>query len=166
MIIRLLMAALICVTSVCYSQENKFTTLILIRHAEKEKDGSKDPVLSVEGLQRSERLCKFFDKTKIDAVYSTSYNRTKQTVAPIAKVKNVPVSLYSVDPLLTYVDKILEVNQGKTILICGHSNTIPGIVNKFLGDKTIEDFADADYANIIILVIDKEKNATFTWLTP
>jgi 2,3-bisphosphoglycerate-dependent phosphoglycerate mutase len=162
--IRSLIALLICLANICYGQENQLTTLILIRHAEKEKDGSKDPGLSSDGLRRSERLCQIFEKTQIDAVYSTDYNRTRQTVIPIAKIKNVPVDLYTVDPGLNYADKIVEKMQGKTVLICGHSNTIPAIVNKLMGKKELEDFPDAEYANMIILVIDKDQHATFTFL--
>jgi 2,3-bisphosphoglycerate-dependent phosphoglycerate mutase len=164
--IRLFIALLICLANVCYSQENELTTLILIRHAEKEKDGSKDPVLSADGVRRAERLCHIFEKTQIDAVYSTDYNRTRQTVSPLAKIKNVPVDLYTVDPASNYVDKILETMRGKTVLICGHSNTIPSIVNKFRGEKEVEDFPDTEYNNILILVIDKNQHATVTWLRP
>ncbi|CAG0939705.1 partial 2,3-bisphosphoglycerate-dependent phosphoglycerate mutase, partial [Candidatus Brocadiaceae bacterium] len=66
------------------------TTFIIIRHAEKESTGS-DPNLTVDGISRAEELKRILGNISINAVYSTTYNRTKQTVAPLATAKGITV---------------------------------------------------------------------------
>ncbi len=117
--------------------KEELTTFILVRHAEKAvaqnamtKDN--DPKLSEEGLERADRLAELFSMTSINAIYSTSYERTRSTVAPLAKAKSLEVQSYEPGKLET-IDKIWNENQGKTVVICGHSNKIPKIANYFYG---------------------------------
>jgi 2,3-bisphosphoglycerate-dependent phosphoglycerate mutase len=145
-----------------FSQENEITTLILLRHAEKVDDGTKDPSLSAEGIQRAEKIALMLSDTKIDGIYSTNYKRTQGTAMPLSKLKGVPVSLY--EPLRgNVIDEILDRHKGGTVVIVGHSNTIPWTANYVLGKETYQQFADGDYGNLLLVSI-HNREAKVVWL--
>ncbi|HZY81398.1 MAG TPA: phosphoglycerate mutase family protein [Cyclobacteriaceae bacterium] len=126
------------------------TTFILVRHAEKENTpGDKDPMLTKEGQARAQSLVHLLDKQKIDAIYSTNFNRTKNTVQPLADTKGVTIQTYQ----SLNLEELLAKHNGKTVVICGHSNTIPQFANALLGGKSFENFDDSDYGNLIIITV-------------
>ncbi|HEY3430646.1 MAG TPA: phosphoglycerate mutase family protein [Cyclobacteriaceae bacterium] len=150
---------------VLLAQENPITTFILVRHAEKDlTQSTNDPDLSPEGKARATKLAELLKKTQIDAVYSTEYKRTRQTVEPIAQVNSLVVMSYQ--PMVKDdFDLMIKKHQGKTILVSGHSNTIPNLVNYLVGEDKYKNFEDSDYGNIIIVSItERGKNAKVTWL--
>ena len=49
----------------------------------------------------------------------------------------------------------IEKTKGKTILIVGHSNTIPGYVNKLLNKKKYFDINESNYSNLYIVTLTK-----------
>lgn len=148
-----------------WAQENVITTFILVRHAEKDlTQSTNDPDLSAEGKARATRLAELLKKTQIDAVYSTEFKRTRQTVEPIAQLHSLNVMSYQ--PMVKDdFDLMLKNHQGKTILVSGHSNTIPNLVNYLVGEDQYKNFEDTDYGNVIIVSITQRgKNAKVTWL--
>jgi broad specificity phosphatase PhoE len=136
----------------------------LIRHAEKANDGTQDPDLTPEGEARAKSLAAMFDSARIDAVYSTSYKRTRNTVRVLAANKNIEVKSY--EPFKDEViQNMLEQHKGGTILICGHTNNIPWIANRLLGKEVYADYLETDYGNILIVsVVEKGKVAKVTHL--
>lgn len=168
---KLALLALIALTSSAVAAQIKeeLTTFILVRHAEKAANQNamtkdNDPKLSEEGLKRADRLAELFSMTSIGAIYSTPYERTRSTVVPLAKAKSLEVQSYEPGKLEA-IDKIWNENQGKTVVICGHSNTIPKIANYLSGTSDYKDFIDSDYGNIIVVTaIQKGKKASVTWL--
>jgi len=83
---RILVFILFLVVSGVYAQQ--ITTVILVRHAEKSSDGSKDPELTDAGNARAIALAKLLKEVKVDAIYSTGFKRTQNTVAPLAWQRN------------------------------------------------------------------------------
>lgn len=125
------------------------TRLILIRHAEK-KENSKDPELSEEGNLRAQKLNDLFMDVKIDKLYSTPYNRTKQTLEVIATKNSLEIENYNPnDP--TFSSTLLNNNIGKTVLVVGHSNTIPTLANKLIGENKYKQLEENEFGKIWIL---------------
>lgn len=138
------------------------TTIILVRHAEKTSDGTNDPVLSKEGKSRAQRLATMFSKTTFSAIYSTPYQRTEQTAAPLAQLNDLEITIYDpTDP--NFIATLLKKERGGTILLTGHSNTTPRYANQLLGEDKFEQFEESDYENIIIITT-KEKSTTLVHL--
>ena len=145
------------------SAQEKLTTFILLRHAEKVADGSKNPELSVEGKKRAAILAGALANTSIAAVYSTDFIRTKSTVEPLAKSKSLEVLIY--DPFKKEdIEKMLNDHKGETVVICGHSNNIPGIANYLSASDSLKDFADSEYGNLLIVTVTTIGNASITLL--
>ena len=156
-----------------YAQQNPvITTFILVRHAEKMSSeesqklmtGADDPELKPEGQERAKRLAAMLKNTTINAVYSTRYKRTKNTVAPLAQEKGLEVQVYE-SMKANDLDELIKKHSGQTVLVGGHSNTIPQIANTLIGKEEFKNFADADYGNLIIISVTQRGSAKVTWLT-
>lgn len=140
--------------------ESKTTTYYLIRHAEKDRSDktNRDPHLTEQGLKRAENWANVLKEIQFDMVYSTNYNRTKETATPTAKANNVDVVFY--DPRKMNSDEFMEATKGKTVLIVGHSNTTPMFTNALLGEKKYGDIADDNNANIYIVTITEDSKSS------
>ncbi len=123
-------------------------TYYLIRHAEKDRSHPKDPDpgLTIEGMKRAQRWAAYFEPIQTDAIYTTKYIRTKQTISMIAQQKNIIPTTYWAHHL--YSDEFLKETNGKTTLIVGHSNTLPELVNKLIGEKKYTDMDDLDHGTL------------------
>jgi phosphohistidine phosphatase SixA len=138
------------------------TTFILVRHAEKGDDGTKDPDLRAEGMARANRLAFMLKDTPLKAIYSTNFRRTRNTVAPIADVQNLEVQLY--EPYkIDDIRKMYVLNHGGTVLVCGHANNLPWTANMLLGKETYDDFQEDEYGTVLIVaVVEMGKEASVT----
>lgn len=139
-------------------ERGPITTIFLVRHAEKVNDGSADPALTSSGAARADELAYMLKHIKLDAIYSTPYIRTSQTVLPTAKEKGLEVKLY--EPAEEgFLNRILRTYSGGTVLIVGHSNTIPELANELAGQSDFSDLDDAIYDNLFIACIPTEGKA-------
>ena len=145
------------------SHAQQITTLILVRHAEKVLDDSKDPELTEAGQQRALRLASLLKETKVDAIFSTAFKRTQNTVTPLAKAKGIEVRTYEANNPEA-IDAMLKNFPGGTIVVCGHSNTIPWTVNYLLGTESYKNFDDGDYDNLLIVEIVGKGRGKVVWL--
>lgn len=126
------------------------TTLYLIRHAEK-ADSSPNTDLSVEGKKRADEWAIYFKDAPIDMIYSTDYLRTKNTCSPTALSKGNEIILYS--PKEMDLKKLITDNLGKTILITGHSNTIPKYINHLLEEEKYPEIPEMEFGNLYIIKV-------------
>lgn len=153
---------LLTVLQVGYAQT--ITTFVLVRHAEKATEGGKDPELKPEGVTRAESFSELFSKASVDAIYSTDFKRTLNTVTPLATAKNLSVNTYSSMKSVD-LESLLTKHVGGTIVISGHSNTIPDIANALIGEKKFKQFEDDDYGNILVISVTAVgKDAKVMWL--
>ena len=132
------------------------STYYLIRHAEKDRSDAtnRDPDLKAEGLQRAQNWANHFKDIKFDAVYSTDYNRTKQTAAPTARANNLELQFYN--PTNIQFEDFLKKTKGQTVLIVGHSNTTPMFANGLLGEEKYRDMEDDDNSKLFKITISKD----------
>ncbi|MDT8416607.1 MAG: phosphoglycerate mutase family protein [Lutibacter sp.] len=129
------------------------TTYYFIRHAEKVRGNptDKNPDLNEIGKKRAEYWNTVFKNVAFDEIYSTNFNRTLQTAAPMAKTKNLEVKIYHPESL--YNDDFQLKTKGKTVLVVGHSNTTPLFVNKILGREMYPEIDDTNNSNLYIITI-------------
>lgn len=146
------------------SLRNDLTTFILVRHAEKVRDGSEDPGLTKDGEKRARELAYILAHTPIDLIYSTPYRRTQATVTPVARDRRLAITTYVPMQELDFLSKLLKTHRGKTILVCGHSNTIPLMVSVLTGNKKIYTIEDHVYDNLFILQVKTIGDALLTHL--
>lgn len=145
-----------CNTSKSIEKTNETTTVYLVRHAEKQSDGTRDPDLTQIGQTRARRLAYMLTKADIDKVYSTDYKRTRNTAKPVAKSINKEVEMYNPQAIDNLVAEIKSGN-GMNYLIVGHSNSTPTLVNLILGEEKYQQLDESDYGNLFILQINGDQ---------
>uniref|UniRef100_UPI00261F263E phosphoglycerate mutase family protein n=1 Tax=uncultured Flavobacterium sp. TaxID=165435 RepID=UPI00261F263E len=134
--------------------QSETTTVYFIRHAEK-ADSSPNPELSEEGIKRSVRWTKLFEKTQIDVFYTTLTRRAQMTCSTIATSKQKDMIFY--DYAKFSIQEIIAKHSGKTILVVGHSNTIPQQINTFLGEEVYRQIDENEFGNLYTITINGDK---------
>lgn len=135
------------------SENETFTTYYLIRHAEKDRSDplEKDPKLTDVGLKRAKKWAEVLKEVPLDMVYSTNYDRTKETAKPIADANELEIEIY--DPNNLYDQEFQKKTIGQTVLIVGHSNTTPAFVNAILKNEKYKDLSDDENGGLFIVTV-------------
>jgi phosphohistidine phosphatase SixA len=134
------------------------TTIVAVRHAEKSTDDPKDPSLSEAGQQRARDLSVVLKDAGVTDVYVTQYKRTRQTAEPLAQASGISIVERPINATnsATYAQdlarEILTRSAGKSVLIVGHSNTVPDIV-KALSGSAVPPIGDAEYDHIFVVTV-------------
>jgi broad specificity phosphatase PhoE len=154
---RFLLALTVAVLAAAQSAFAQSATVVLVvRHAER-APGSGDPPLSDVGQARAADLADIGKLTGISAIVTTQLQRTRQTAAPLAEaLKITPVVVPTQQDLAKHAAEVaaaVRQQAGKTILVVGHSNTVPGIVAA-LGGPKIADLCEPEYDSLITLILD------------
>ena len=145
--------ALVCCSS---SYAADIATIYLVRHAEKVDDGSRDPALTELGEQRAAAFAELLRGQPVTHVFSTPYIRTRRSALPTAIEHGLDIEEYEPSDAANFASRLKTLTG--TILVTGHSNTIPGLVNLLTG----ESFADLDdrvYDHVFIVSVDEEGSA-------
>ncbi len=133
------------------------TTMIFVRHAEKAGLSEDDPGLSVAGQRRAAELARQLVDADvaagIDAIYSSPYRRTKETVQPVADALNLPINIYDPSDNEAVLETILKNHKGEIILVVGHSNTLPTLIADLGASKLVPPIAENEYDNIYVIAI-------------
>jgi len=128
-------------------EEFKPITVYLVRHAERADEPRQDPPLTEKGTARAQELARILGNANIKAIFTSQFARTKLTAEPLAKQANVAVTSISlsVNPsnprqiseqsTAEVTNKILE-RAGESVLVVGHSNSIPDVIKMLGGDVT------------------------------
>lgn len=137
--------------------QNGTTTVIIVRHAEKDTATTKqmmksDPPLSKQGWARALSLINALEGFTPTAAYSSNYERTRSTLIPIADKFQLEIQLYDPRNQQALADKLKAAGE-KTVIVAGHSNTVPKLVNLFLGENKYPDLDDSVYNQIYIVRI-------------
>lgn len=127
------------------------TYYYVVRHAEK-ADNSANPPLSVAGQQRARDLRDSLAGKGIDSIFTSTFIRTRQTAEPLATLLNKTVRVHGGTPDELVAD--LKAIKNKAVLVVGHSNTVPVIVNGLSG-QTIPVIDENDFDNMYIIRVKK-----------
>ena len=131
------------------------TVFLIVRHAE--KLGGSDPGLTDAGQARAAALADALADADIDLIVSSQFRRTHDTAAPLAARLGMDVETRDLDPSdaagssAAIALELAASHPGQTILMVGHSNTIPHIASALTGIP-MEDLDERDYDNLFIVV--------------
>jgi 2,3-bisphosphoglycerate-dependent phosphoglycerate mutase len=133
------------------------TTVIFVRHAEKATLPAEDPGLSAAGQLRAAELARQLVDADViagvDAIFSTSYRRTEETVQPVATALGLPINSYDASNTETIIDEIIHDHKGQIILVVGHSNTVPAMIGNMGASKNVPEISENEYDNIYIVSV-------------
>ena len=136
-------------------RSDEATTVILVRHAEKAVTPGNDPALDSVGQRRARDLATTLRNAKIGAILVTQYQRTSLTAEPLARATGIRSRVVDtrvgVEAHAKAVADAARAEGEKSVLVVGHSNTIPLIVRALGG--TAEPMADEDYDDLYVVMI-------------
>jgi broad specificity phosphatase PhoE len=133
--------------------ERPLTTIILIRHAEKNVEpGNADPSLSPAGQARAHELVRMFGDSGIGAIYATQYKRTQQTVKPLADKLGIPITQVDANNSPEVIKQIRARHNGDVVLLSGHNNTVPEIIAA-LGGPRLPIIPETEFDNLYVVTI-------------
>jgi broad specificity phosphatase PhoE len=142
------------------SEQPTPTVVYLIRHAETTGEGT-DPGLSPAGLERVENWSLILQDVEFGSFYSTNLNRTRQTIEPIATSNGQEVIFY--DHADFSLADVITDHTGGNVLVVGHSNTIPALINAYLGSAVYPNMSASEFGNLYkITVLDGEVSHEMT----
>jgi 2,3-bisphosphoglycerate-dependent phosphoglycerate mutase len=139
------------------------TTVILIRHGERNAftPADPDPHLNAAGKARAKKLIHVLGQSGIKAIYRSHFVRAKETAQPLAT--HLGLSTIEMDEALPIKNDILSNHAGQTVLVIGHSDTVPDIIKR-LGAGSIPVIDDAEFDNLFVVKVFSPNRATLTRL--
>src|SRR6266404_1652269 len=138
-------------------------TILLVRHAEKVSEAP-DALLSDVGKQRAEKLAHTLADAGITAIFITEAERTKQTAAPLAKLLHLQPMVIPAKDIAGLVNKLEAQPHDAVLLVVGHSNTLPDVIEKLRGGSDNSSAPrittnDVDYDKLFIIALHKNSGA-------
>jgi 2,3-bisphosphoglycerate-dependent phosphoglycerate mutase len=138
------------------------TTVILIRHADRTSSTNSDPPLNTQGEARAQKLIHILGKSGIEAIYHSHFTRAKQTAQPLAT--HLPgIATKQIDEALEIKNNILANHAGQAVLVIGHSDTVPDLINQLSGDH-MPVMNDSEFDNLFIVTLLGSGKASITRL--
>ena len=124
-------------------------TVVAVRHADIDlPPASQDPELNAAGLLRADALAHVVARSGITTIFTSQFARTKQTVEPSARQLGLVPRL--APPATTLARDALAGDFGDVILVAGHSNTIPTILEA-LGAASPPVIGEREFDNLFVL---------------
>ena len=108
-------------------------------------EGASDPDLTAEGFRYAEAVSRWFRRDPPDVIYVSSTRRAQQTAAVLATRLKLTPKIY--DPRDTPGLLMNVMRERGTVLIVGHSNTVPDIVAG-LGGTRPGPLVHADFGDV------------------
>lgn len=139
------------------------TTVILIRHGERNAPSAAnpDPHLNAAGKVRAKKLIHVIGQSGIKAIYNSHFVRSRETAQPLAS--HLGLSPIVMDEPLQIKSDILSNHAGQTVLVIGHSDTVPDLINRF-GAGSMPAIDDGEFDNLFIVKVFGRQSASVTRL--
>ncbi|MCB9184205.1 MAG: histidine phosphatase family protein [Flavobacteriales bacterium] len=163
----ILCAAAIVVLAQCAPRsiaQSPMTTVYVVRHAEKLDPTDRDSPLSPEGEARARSLAERLDGAGVTRIYATTLVRTQQTVAPLARARGIDPVVLDPFALDSLVARIRTMDHGQVVLVAGHNNTVPGIVQRLTG-QPVDGIPEEVYDRLYKVMIAPDGKATLEQMT-
>lgn len=128
--------------------------VFIVRHAEKASATDPDPSLSDAGKARAAALAEALSDAEVTDVLVTPRKRTVETAAMVTEARKLTARVVafgaSTDEHTAAIAQAVKKSKGNTVLVVGHSNTVPAIIAA-LGGPRIPELCDAQYAGLYIM---------------
>ncbi len=134
----------------------------LVRHAEPAMDGTSNPGLNLAGRERAHALVHVLQQAGITQVLSTDFNRTRETVTPLADAIGLSVETYDHSALDALAER-LKRTPGRYV-VAGHSNTTPQLVAALGGEPGEPINENYEFDRLYQVVIGADGSVTTTLL--
>ena len=134
------------------------TTIVLVRHAEKQIGAIEDAPLAPQGELRAARLAVMFGDAeplgRVQRIYVTDTRRSQQTAASLAQRLNLKPTV--VAPKISNSElarDVLRENRGGLAIVVGHSNTVPQLVAELTGIDNVPPMGDEEFDTMYVVTV-------------
>lgn len=146
--------------------DGKVTTVILIRHGERDKPKPNEPPfpgprLNKDGQARAKLLVQVLGKSGIQAIYVSRFVRTKEMAQPLAA--QLRLSTIDITEAPDIRKDILAKHAGQTVLVVGHADTVPQVIRELGGGEQPE-IDDREFDNLFVVATFNSGKASATKL--
>jgi|GEM_PF-217253 len=136
--------------------ESEDKVVILVRHAEKCEEPEDNPGLTPLGRERATAFVRVMTDVDVDAIYSTPFERTLDTVRPLADERGLDIIQTPIrSGFLQAMVESIKVSEAGTIIVSGHSNTTPRVVNLLAG-TSYPDLDESEYDRLYVVHLPAE----------
>lgn len=149
---------LVVLAAFLYWRSATTTTIVLIRHAEKQLGAIDDAPLTPQGELRAARLAQMFGDAdafgRVQRIYVSDTRRSQQTAASLAQRLNLKPTV--VDAKTSTPDlarRVLSENRGGLAIIVGHSNTVPQLVAALSGASDVPVIGDEEFDTLYVVTV-------------
>jgi broad specificity phosphatase PhoE len=144
--------------AVLYWNSATTTTIVLIRHAEKQVGAIDDAPLTPQGELRAARLAQMFGDSnafgRVQQIYVSDTRRSQQTAAGLAQRLNLkPVVVDGKSSSAELARRVLQENRGGLAIIVGHSNTVPQLVTALSDMKEVPAIEDQEFDTMYVVTV-------------
>ena len=150
----LTLLGMICAPSTLLFAQDHSGVVFLVRHAEKASE-AKDALLSAQGHKRAECLAHMLGVSGIHAILVTRVVRTQQTAEPLATKSGVTPTILEPYDIDSFVKK-LQTIRNENVLVVGHADSLPNIIQK-LGGGSVS-IENSDYDKLFVFHYDSSGN--------
>lgn len=133
------------------------TQIYILRHAEKASVTEENPSLSEYGIKHANYWKKVLQYIKFDRVFTTEFIRNVKTAEILSS--NLSITPETYYPMSFDIVKFINEIQGQKILIIGHSNTIPDMINRIINETKYPPMSHKNY-NLLYLITINENGDT------
>ena len=149
---------LVLAAAVWYWHTATTTTIVLVRHAEKQIGTISDAPLSPQGELRATRLAQMFGDAetfgRVKQIYVTDTRRTQQTAAGLAQRLGLsPVIVGARTSNADLAGRVLRENRGDLAIVVGHSNTVPQLVAELGGVESVPPMGDEEFDTLYVVTV-------------
>jgi broad specificity phosphatase PhoE len=147
-----------CVLGVARAADAGDQVIFVVRHAERADAAgapppagmmANDPPLSAAGNERARRLAMLLASPEVKHIFTTEFQRTRQTAAPLSEATRITPVTASARDASALAQQVRSA--AGNVLIVGHSNTVPDLL-KQLGVTTPVAIGENEYDNVFVVV--------------
>ena len=129
------------------------TIVMVVRHAE--AAAGDDPLLSAEGEARAQRLAALLTTAEglaPDGIIVSGLRRTQETARPLAAALGLPVVVVESRDPEAVAERALDEFHGRRVLVIGHSNTVPAIVER-LARQPVPAMSESEFGALYVVAV-------------
>jgi 2,3-bisphosphoglycerate-dependent phosphoglycerate mutase len=149
---------LVLLAAFAYWNSATTTTIVLVRHAEKQPGTIEDAPLTPQGEQRAARLAQMLGDGesfgRVQRIYITDTQRSRQTAEDLAQRLNLkPVVVESGSSVDALAHRVLSENHGGLALVVGHSNTVPQLVAALAHANKVPAIGEEEFDTMYVVTV-------------
>jgi phosphohistidine phosphatase SixA len=127
-------------------------TVLLVRHADIDlPPQTTNPPLNAAGRHRAEDLARSAEGSGVSAIFTSTFLRTVETVGPLAA--RLSLVAPPVPPPAVLAQQVRAGALGATIVVAGHSNTVPEMISALGVPGPVPVIGERDFDNLFVVTV-------------